>query len=320
MRGEKNLKKQTEEENIVENNLKYLGLDLDNIPESISKFESLDFRISRSYDENKYRQYRYIPIKDIQILLSPTNRLNELEDKYSKASPIISYLVPDTEDNILRHTVFLNMLKNMKIDDIEKVETEQKELNKKVPFKVKFPGNYLWQIYYSENTNKYFMIVPTEDSDCSTFFYLLKKKLKKRVMGKVFVPISNVEYSREFLSKTEFEDIENYLWLFTKDWPLVYEVYDKENQLSIHIVGETEIYDKVKTSYKIKLSSREEANKFYKLIKALFILQTELPHYFRFETNINQYGSLEFYKENEKIEYDDIVKFIKKEYVKLIEN
>lgn len=313
------MNKQTEEENIIKKNLKYLELDLDNIPESISQFEPLDFRVTKSYQENKYKQYRYVPIKDIQILLSPTNRLNELDEKYSKASTIMTYLVPDTEENILRHTVFLNMIKNMKTSEIEDIEEEQKELNKKVPFKVKFPTNYLWQIYYSENTDKYFMIVPTEDSDYSAFFYLLKKKLKKRVIGKVFVPISNVEYSREFLNKSEFEDIENYLWLFTNDWPLVYEVYDKDNKLSIQIVGETEIYGKVKTSYKIKLSSKEEANRFYKLIKALFILQTELPHYFKFETNIDQYGSLEFYRNNVKVDYEDITEFIKDEYLDLLE-
>ena len=36
------------------------------------------------------------------------------------------------------------------------------------------------QIYYSENTNQYFMLVPTEDSDYSTFFFLIKKKLEKK--------------------------------------------------------------------------------------------------------------------------------------------
>lgn len=310
-------KDQTNEENKIQKNLEYIGLDLNNIPKSMYEVEPLDFRVPRAYEENKYRQYRYVSIKDIQILLSPTNRLNELQEKYSKASPLISYMVPDTENNILKHTVFLNMIKNMNINEIESIEEEQKELNKKIPFKVKFPYNYLWQIYYSENTGKYFMLVPTEDSDYSTFFYLLKKKLKKRVMGKIFVPIINAEYSRSFFTKTEFEDIENYLWLFTKDWPLVYEVYDKNDDLNIHIVGETEVYGKIKSSYKIKLSTKEEASKFYKLLKALFILQTELPHYFKFDTNINQYGSLEFYKKGEKLEYIDIADFIKNEYIDL---
>ena len=57
---------------------------------------------------------------------------------------------------------------------------------------------------------------------------------------------------------SEFEDIENYLWLFTKDWPLVYEVYDKKDQLSVQIIGETNVYEKVKTFYKVELNQKKK--------------------------------------------------------------
>ena len=298
----------------IEEKLEYLGLNLDKIPAGLKKFEPLEFRIPKFYDEKQYRQYRYIPIKDIQILLSPTNRLDAIEEKYKKASSLPDYLDSKREENILKHTTFLNMLKKIKIEDIEKVEEEQANLNKKIPFKVKFEGNYLWQIYYSENTDQYFMLVPTEDSDYSTFFYLLKKKLEKRRTGKIFVPIRNVGYSREYLKKSEFEDLENYLWLFTKDWPLIYEVYDKNDELSIQIVGETEVYERIKSPYKIKLDSKEKANQFYKLIKAMFILQTELPNYFIFKTQIGKSGEIEFYVENRKIEYGSIAPWINDEF------
>ena len=76
------------------------------------------------------------------------------------------------------------------ISEIEKIDKEQANLNKNIPFKVKFHGNYLWQIYYAENTDKYFMIVPTEDTDYSTFFYLLKKQIENKKTGKIFVPVS----------------------------------------------------------------------------------------------------------------------------------
>ena len=84
------------------------------------------------------------------------------------------------------------MLKNVNIQEIENVEKEQERLNENIPFKVKFNGNYLWQIYYSENTNKYFMIVPTEDTDYSTFFYLLKKKIEGK-NEKIFVGFTNCD-------------------------------------------------------------------------------------------------------------------------------
>ena len=215
----------------ISDKLEYLGLDLDKIPQNLKKFEPLEFRVSRFYDEKQYRQYRYIDVKDIQILLSPTNRLTDLNEKYQKARPLCAYLDNKNEENLIKHTTFLNMLKNVSIEEIENVENEQTKLNREIPFKVKFQGNYLWQIYYSENTDKYFMIVPTEDTDYSTFFYLLKRQIENKRVGKVFVPVSNVKYSNKYLKKSEFEDIENYLWLFTKDWPLIYEVYDIQNPI-----------------------------------------------------------------------------------------
>ena len=298
----------------ISDKLEYLGLDLDKIPQNLKKFEPLEFRVSRFYDEKQYRQYRYIDVKDIQILLSPTNRLTDLNEKYQKARPLCEYLDNKNEENLIKHTTFLNMLKNVSIEEIENVENEQTKLNREIPFKVKFQGNYLWQIYYSENTDKYFMIVPTEDTDYSTFFYLLKRQIENKRVGKVFVPVSNVKYSNKYLKKSEFEDIENYLWLFTKDWPLIYEVYDKKNEMTVQIIGETNVYEKIKTTYKIQLNNEAEASEFYKLVKALFILQTEIPNYYNFETNINNEGKLEFYLDNQKIEYKHMVEFIREQY------
>lgn len=307
-------KKAGNKNNSIKEKLEYIGLDLENIPEELKEYKPLEFRIPKFYEEKQYKQYRYIPVKDIQILLSPTNRLDEISEKYKQAKPLAQYLDGENEENILKYTTFLSMLKQFKIDEVEEIEKEQTSLSKKIPFKVKYENNYLWQIYYSENTNQYFMLVPTEDSDYSTFFFLIKKKLEKKKNEKIFVPIRNVEYSNKYLKKSEFEDIENYLWLFTKDWPLIYEVYDKRNKLCIHIVGETEVYHKIKSPYKIKLNTQEDANQLYKLLKAMFILQTELPHYFHFKTNINKNGELEFYLEDEKIEYIDIAEWISNQY------
>ena len=298
----------------IEEKLNYLGLDLKEIPKEFKKYKSLEFRIPKFYDEKQYKQYRYVPIKDIQILLSPTHRLDNIEEKYKKARPIADYLDSESEENIVNHTTFLRMLESFNIEDVEKIGEEQDKLNKKIPFKVKYENNYLWQIYYSENTDQYFMLVPTEDSDYSTFFYLLKKQIEKKRAAKIFVPIRNVDYSTTYLKRTEFEDIENYLWLFTKDWPLIYEVYNKKNGLSIEIVGETEVYQKIKSPYKIKLDSEEKSTQFYKLLKAMFILQTELPHYFFFRTDIGKSGEIEFYVDNRKIDYEDILDWINDEY------
>ena len=157
-------------------------------------------------EDNNYKVYRYIPISKIQILLTPCNRLNTIQEKFSKASSISDYLDSKTEGNILRHTTFLKMLSQMEITKIEEIEKEQKKLQTKEPFLVKYQRNYLWQIYYSDIADTYFMLVPTEDLDYSAFFYLLKKQLEIKKTKKeeyIFVPISYEEYSREYLKKSQ---------------------------------------------------------------------------------------------------------------------
>ena len=177
----------------------------------------------------------------------------------------------------------------------------------------------MWQIYYDSVTEQYFMIVPTEDKDYSTFFYVLKKQIEKKKAGKIFVPISNIDYSRELLNKTEIQSLENYLWLFTKDWPSIYEVYDKTGKLSLQIVGETEIYGKIKSEYKVKLTNKIEANKFFKLVKALFIIKSELPNYYEFETRIDKQGSLEFYYNDKLMKFDELSEWLNDEYKELLD-
>ena len=238
-----------------------------------------------------------------------------------KASPICEYLNPNNEENIEKHAKFLSMVSSMDIEKIKEIEEEQKVLDKSVPFKVKYSKDYLWQIYYSEYTDKYFMLVTTEDLEYSAFFYVLKKQLKKsRKKEKIFVPISYTDYSNEYLNRMQISDIENYLWLFTKEWPLVYEVYDKNGKLSLEIIGKAYIYDDIQSDYKIKLESKEEADKLYKLLKALFIMQTEVSHHYKIRLSINDKGGLDFNINNKKIIYEILSSFVKEEYLKAEDN
>ena len=251
--------KKVNKEQELSKKLEYIGLNLEEIPETLKLVEDLQFKPNVGFDEKKYRQYRFVSPKEIEILLSPTNRLDDIKEKYSKASPLVEYLINQDGQNEEKCETFKKMLKETKIEEIEKIEQDQQNLNKKIPFKVRYPGNYLWQIYYSQASDKYFMIVPTEDKDYSTFFYVLKKQIEKKKAGKVFVPICNADYSRELLNKTEIQSLENYLWTFTKDWPAIYEVYDKNEKVSLQIVGETEVYGKIKSQYKVKLPNKIEA-------------------------------------------------------------
>ena len=300
---------------IVEQKLAYIGLNLERPNKVLNSNFKMDFKIVSSYDENKYKQYRYVNIADIKIILSQTNRLDELSKKLKNAKEIETYLDYKNERNIEEHAKFLEMISNVTEEDIQEVEEEQKALNKNVPFNVKFTGNYLWQIYYFENINEYVMIVPTEETDNSRFFYILKEKIKNRPNAQVYIPIRNIDYSNKFIKKTTFEEMENFMWIFTKDWASIYEVYDKTGNMEINIIGETFVYPMIKSMYKIVLKSKEDTIKFYKLMKALYILQTELPDYYKFDTKINSEGGLDIYFKGRKLEYKIIGRWISREYL-----
>lgn len=310
---------ETNEKNIILNNLRYIDLDLENIPDFLMRYKDVDYKPTRAYEQTEFKVYKYIHLKDIQILLTPTNRLNSITEKYSKAMPLCEYLDDKDEKNIVNHAMFLKMLEGLNKKEIEKIEKEQRLARKGVPFKVKYDTNYLWEIYYSEFTGKYFMMVTTEDQNYNAFFYLLKKQIECFKNGTdelIFVPISFLDYTRRYLKKSEISDLEKYIWLFTKEWPKIYEIFDENNELSIHIVGTTDVYDKIRSYYKVKLKTKEDAAKFYTLVKALFILQTELPHHYQFETQIDGNGELIFELNNKKINYNNLSKLIKEEYKK----
>ena len=302
-------------ENIIDK-LKYLKLDFNKLPDVLNEHLPLKFRANRLYDES-YKIYRYIDIKDIEILLVDTHKDEDLNKKYSRAIPLSKYLNnnPENEEDILRHTTFLKMLKELSIEEVEQIEEIQKNLNKKVPFEVKFDKNYLWEIYYSESTNKYFMLIPTKEPVNPTLFYLIKKKIQNKKNDKIFVPISNLQFEGSILKKTEIDDLEKYIWLFTKQWVSSYEVEDYKGNLSLEIVGSLKVYEQIESSFKIAFDNKEDAKKYYNLLKALFILQTELPNHYSFKPMIDKKGGLEFLYNSKKIEYKDLSELLKKEYI-----
>ena len=309
-------------EKTLEKNLDYIGLDLNKIPTFLKQNESLNFRPSKSYDETVYKVYKYVNIKNIEILITPSDRLTEIKERYKLSSPILQYLDSKNKENIEKIAMFMKMLSTLNKDRIEEIAKEQEALNEKIPYEVKYPNNYIWQIYYSDYAKKYFMLVPTNEQDNNALFYLLKEQIAnvKTRKGKfIFTPISHLEYSGEFLTKSEIADIENYLWYFTKEWPNVYEVYDKKDNMFIKIVGSTNVYQKIKSTYSINLETKEEALELYKLLKAMFILSTGAKEEYEFVTKISANGALEFWKDNTKIEYKNLSEFIKLEYLDKID-
>lgn len=299
----------------LEKNLKYIGLDLNNIPECLKTTENMDFRPNRAYSDNTNKVYKYVPIKDIEIILTRANRMDSIQKKYDNASSLYSYLEPKNEMDFYKYSTFLKMLDMMDIEEIEEISNEQEKISNLEPFSVKYEKDYLWEIYYSQETDKYFMLVTTEDNDYNSLFYLIKEKLSNSNKS-IYVPISYMDYSREILGRDDFKDLEKYVWQFTKEWPIIYEVFNKENKPSVQICGKTVVYGKLESIYKIKLEDREEATKFFKLIKALFILKTEFPNEYNFEIQIASNGGIEFLYNNKILTYESLGAFVKEEYRK----
>lgn len=315
-------KKETEKENEIDTKLEYIGLNLSRIPALLKEHESLNFRPSKSYDDTIYKVYRYVNIKDIEILITPSDRLTDLQEKYKLASPLKDYLDKKTEKNKEKFVNFLQLVDTVNEKRIEEIAKEQEELNERIPYEVKYPNNYIWQIFYSDYARKYFMLATTKEQDNNALFYLIKEKIANARAKKpkyIFAPISHLEYSGLFLTKSEISDIENYLWYFTKEWPNVYEIFDKEGHLFIKIVGITRVYDKIKTVYSISLDTKEEALEFYKLLKAMFILATGAKEEYKFITKINEEGKLEFWDNDKQIKYDSLSDYIRLEYLDKID-
>lgn len=301
----------------IKEKLNVLGLDLENLPTFLTETNPIIFNPSRLNNDKELKVYKYVPIKDIEIYCTTAHRDDPIKEKYSKSMPLGRF-IEESEHDSEKSVELLNVFERISDISIKRVALEQSKMADKIPFTVHYPKNQLWQIYYSADTDRYFMLVSLKEDTFDELFYLLKKKIeaeRKDKNEKVFVPISYVNYSEQYLSNKEINDIENYLWVFTKNWSLTYEVHDLDDKLTVQIVGETPIYDSLKTMYKIILRSKEEADEFYKLIKALFILQTELGSRYNFTTQINESNGIEFFYEGKKITYGDLPEFIKEKYI-----
>lgn len=311
------MQKNTKEEHkIIEEKLKFIGLDLEKVPQSLLNVEKIKYKPLKTYEDNNYKIYKYVDVKNIEILITPVDRLDDLNDKLKKALPLAVYLNSESEETIEQYTTFLEMLNNLELDKVKKIEEEQKALSKEIPYEIKYKDNYIWQIYYSEIEDKYFMLFSSNDNNTEALFYLIKKKIqaqKTRKKDKIYVPISHMEYSNKILKRTEIADLENYLWFFTKEWPNIYEVYNQNNQVKIEIVGKTKVYEGVKSLYKITLENKEDAQEKFKLLKALFILQSNDEMEYDFKTIINENGGIDFCYNLKKITYENLSEFIRQE-------
>ena len=164
--------------NEIIDKIKYLGMDIENINSVLSNKETKGYKLQKNIEEKIFKQYKYVPIKDIQIFISTENKKENIEKKLKNAKPISEYL-PLEGRTLEECSIFLEMIKKLDKEKVNKIEEEQEKLNKNIPFKVKYYNNYLWKVYYSESIEKYFMVFTTDELDYSVLFYLIKKQWER---------------------------------------------------------------------------------------------------------------------------------------------
>ena len=294
--------------------MNYIGFDLNVIPSELVA-EKPKLTISDTKDESDvYRIYKYVAVKDIDIFISTTDRTTSISERYKKSLPFDEYVKQNPDD-------FNDVMDKASLLDILNFEKMQKKLNTRIPFFIKYDDNYLWQIFYSMEDKKYYMLFPAKEGKTAVLFYLIKKKLTDPEF-KVFIPICKMSYNEEILTRKEINELENYIWSFTKNWCNVFEVYydiEKDNVYRNYIIGETTLFTGFKTKYRVKIDTRTEALNFYTLVKALFILTTETHNAFFIETAIDKKGELIFKYNGKQITIQNISKFISKQYKEMQE-
>ena len=271
--------------------LEYIGFDLQNIPQTLLKEESIHF--SDFSNSNVYRVYEYVSVHDLEILITPLDRTADIRERYKTAKPLSAYLLTDDRKS---KEIFNDVLDLASVNKIKKLENLQEKL-KNIPYFVKYDKNYLWQIYYSKEDNKYFMLFPANEGETSVLFYIIKKKLEKEDT-KIFVPINKLDYKGNLLTSMQINDLENYIWLFTNEWPNIYEVSGKY----LYVTGHTKVKKLFNTYYRNVFDNKLDAEKFYMLLKALFILTTETNYKYNFEPYVNENGNLELEYADENFE------------------
>ena len=284
--------------------LKYVGLKLNKMPRFL-EYSKPKYKAAKSYDDSGlYKVYREIPVNEIEIFLSDTDRTTEISERYRKAIPLKEYISNFKEK-------FDKVINDTSVSQIKEIGELCEKLNKKTPYFIKYQKNYLWQVFYSEEDKKYFMLYPTMEGNSSALFYLIKEKLSGK-NNKIFIPICLQEPSSDILTFSENTDLENYIWLFTKEWPTTIEVIKKQ-QKSLSIIGNTRVYGGFNSKFKIELHNRDEALEFYTLTKALFILETQTNYRESISPIITKNGRLGYCYKEQEITIDNLSSFIEKQ-------
>ena len=108
------------------------------------------------------------------------------------------------------------------------------------------------------------MLFPSKEGETEVLFYMIKKQIDKDD-SYIYVPICQDTYNEEkFKNLKQIEELENYIWSFTKQWPKTYEV-DENDDTKLYIIGKTNLINNLETKYRtvIKIKRNLRTNTHY---------------------------------------------------------
>lgn len=112
-----------------------LGLNLNKLPKFIKDAVVPTFNISRLNNDKDLKVYKFVPISEIEILLTPHLRSDDIKKKYSEAMPLKNYLNYDgDEEEVMQYKTLAKIVRNMSVAEIEKIEKMQQNFNRKRTF------------------------------------------------------------------------------------------------------------------------------------------------------------------------------------------
>ena len=317
-----------------DNNIEEKYNEEDYIYNNEETLENIYLKLKSIYGDRKYnikqeailennikKVYRYIPISKIEVMVTNHSRNDKIKDKLKDAIPIIDYIYSKEFKDFdrVRLEYLLKDYNNIKYQEIDSL---QKRLFEKEPFKITYEEDVFYEIYYIKEENKYLLVICTEDIVFKEIQYILQKKAEYYITRKeeyIYSGIANLEYSENFLYKEEIQELEDILWYFTKSWPITYELYNNKNEYSLEIVGNFEIYNGLTSIYRISLKNKNKAAEYLKLAKALMTLEKDTNKYLKFQTIISEKEGLKFRYNDNDIVLKDIPDFLLVNYVKLYE-
>lgn len=319
---EKNKKKQKKQIKTLDKNLKYIGLDLEKLPDFLKKQEKTKFELNSLAKDKSSSVFIYLDIKKLEFLITDKSSDSDLFEKYKNAKSISEFLKQNSKEEKDKKNLneLIKIIENVDINELKRIEKTQKILNEKIPDTIKYFKSNMWNIYYSEIEKKYFMLISLEDLDHSEFIYALKKKIetiKKDEEYKIYVPINYLEQSEEYLKLSEKMEIENILWYFTRNWTLTYDTYDKSGKYNLNFVGDILLKDRIKGRYLIKINQKEDALKLYKFLKAIYTLEKETNKFASFNIFLNENSGIKIIYNDKEINYEDIPEILLELYTEI---